>query len=76
MAAFVECSSPGIKFGQFHVGTPLVAANLRKYWRDIILFQADGDELELAEKILGRTVSFRVFTFIGTEAQTIAVNWK
>lgn len=47
-------------------------------WRSTVDYaQADGDEIFQACRILGRaTPPATVFTFVGKDAQTIAVNWN
>ena len=52
------------------VCVPVVACGKIQY------AQADGDELEHACEILGRPMpKARVFTFVGDDARTIAINW-
>lgn len=58
-----------------HIGTRFSPIP-REVIENVYFAQADGDELEKCASILDRSVAQRVFTFVGEQAQTIAVNWK
>ncbi len=62
---------------EIHQGTDL-KKNFRHVndWMDIVSVQCDGDELDLADKILKTVSTRRVVTFIESEARKIAVNWN
>ena len=59
-----------------HVGDSTLERNLNYSYKEISEIQADGDELVKCCEILGRQLpKRRVYTFLGSNAQEIAINW-
>lgn len=73
--ATLSIPAPKVLFG--HVGDFDLEAQLNTYFSCVTSIQADGHELIQCCEILGRLVPKReIYTFVGTNAQEIAANWK
>jgi hypothetical protein len=60
-----------------HINQDSLTINLNKYYYEVTEIQADSDELVKCCGILGRKLpDCRVYTFLGSNAQEIAKNWK
>ena len=66
-----------VAIGDYNVGDNLVIddADVANPG-NIFVILADGRELELCEKILGRKIPFRGFTFHGPDAVSILLNFN
>jgi len=75
MALFIETKNSSLNCSfTTHVGRGII--NVRHHAIYDLEIQADGNELQMCEKILGRTIPGPVHIFVGESAKEILLNWN
>ena len=75
-ADLVQTKENAVEWTSGHVGDKNLTKRLNDNYQLVTAIQVDGDELELACKLLGRELPCRrVYTFIGDNAKELAINW-